>query len=155
MCSGVKIFGGDGKFGKWATIIKAFELPPHHAVRLKVQFWKYIYVIYSELIHGTRRNSLSILMIILFIDRSSITVRVNHCVEVTNITNVGGHSEWNELVLDMNLAFKHSAPTAVVGFSSTLDQAADDESWGIRDFQFFAYKCPEGCDACVQGETQE
>lgn len=39
-CSGTKMFGGFGKFGAGATATKVFELPPHHTIYLKLQFWK-------------------------------------------------------------------------------------------------------------------
>lgn len=34
------MFGGFGKFGAGATATKVFELPPHHTIYLKLQFWK-------------------------------------------------------------------------------------------------------------------
>ena len=29
------------------------------------------------------------------------------------------------------------------------------ESWGIRDFSLSIEKCPDGCDACVEGDSAE
>ncbi|CAK94526.1 unnamed protein product (macronuclear) [Paramecium tetraurelia] len=39
-CSGTKMFGGFGKFGARAVASKAFELPPHSYINIKLQFWK-------------------------------------------------------------------------------------------------------------------
>jgi proprotein convertase subtilisin/kexin type 5 len=32
--------------------------------------------------------------------------------------------------------------------TTTLNQEAADESWGIRDFFIFVEKCPAGCTIC-------
>jgi hypothetical protein len=43
---------------------------------------------------------------------------------------------------------KHNAPTLLVVLTSTLNEAADNESWGISDFQVYIEACPSGCLVC-------
>jgi hypothetical protein len=44
---------------------------------------------------------------------------------------------WAEQVVDISVAFDHINPQPVVTVTSTLNQAADDESWGVRNFLLF------------------
>lgn len=39
--------------------------------------------------------------------------------------------------MDVDVWLDHVAPTAKLVFTTTLDQAANDESWGLRNFQLF------------------
>jgi hypothetical protein len=41
---------------------------------------------------------------------------------------------WNEYTSDVDITIPHSASTVTVLISSTIDQDANDESWGFRDF---------------------
>jgi hypothetical protein len=34
--------------------------------------------------------------------------------------------------------------------TSTLEENADNESWGIRDFMISFSPCPEGCSVCTE-----
>lgn len=40
-------------------------------------------------------------------------------------------------------------------FTSNLNEAADNESWAIRDFELLLLKCPEKCDSCKSGDENE
>jgi hypothetical protein len=53
-------------------------------------------------------------------------------------------SNWNELIIDVDLVVDHRGDTAEIKFSSSLDQGAEDgtvstlntvESWGFRKFR--------------------
>jgi hypothetical protein len=49
----------------------------------------------------------------------------------------GTVSQWTEDLYDVDVTFDHMSPTANVEVRSTLNQAALDESWGIRDVILF------------------
>jgi hypothetical protein len=53
------------------------------------------------------------------------------------------------MVMDLKIDVKHTGPTAIVLFTSNLNEAATNESWAIRDFQIFVEKCPDNCAACT------
>lgn len=66
----------------------------------------------------------------------------------TNLCGWEGQERFTELIKNVDVTFVHTSPTANVRITSTLNQAASDESWGIRDFQISI----EACEApnCVQ-----
>lgn len=44
--------------------------------------------------------------------------------------------------------FEHNNVDAVVVLTSTLNQGANDESWGVKNFRIGLTTCPEGCSIC-------
>jgi len=61
-----------------------------------------------------------------------------------------GASNWGERVATLEVEFAHSNGDLAVEFSSTLNQVAADESWGVRDFQVYLEKCEEGCEIVAE-----
>ena len=51
------------------------------------------------------------------------------------------HSGWWEEVQTFTIGFAHSSPDLTLKFWSSLDQAADDEAWGIGDITFTLTDC--------------
>jgi hypothetical protein len=41
-------------------------------------------------------------------------------------------------------------PNVVIAMTSTLDENADNESWGIRDFELDITACPDACKTCTK-----
>jgi hypothetical protein len=56
---------------------------------------------------------------------------------------------WNEQTLDVDVSFPHSDDTAMVKVYTTLNQAANDESWGVRQLNIFLALCPDNCSTCT------
>lgn len=50
-------------------------------------------------------------------------------------------------------AFVHNFPTITVIMTSSLNEAADNESWGFREFQIALEGCPDGCSLCTAGQA--
>lgn len=50
--------------------------------------------------------------------------------------------------MKVSLSVKHNAPTVVVAITSTLNEKATNESWGIRDFTLDIKECPDSCKVC-------
>ena len=57
-------------------------------------------------------------------------------------------TNWNDVVDVIDVTFDHNQPTLIIIMSSTLNEKADNESWGIRDFELSIVKCPAGCSVC-------
>lgn len=54
-------------------------------------------------------------------------------------------------MVKVSISVKHNAPTVVVAITSTLNEAAGNESWGIRDFTLDLKECPDSCKVCDWG----
>lgn len=69
--------------------------------------------------------------------------------ESTNICGAGVDA-WKDTIEQIDATFPHNNPNMQILMTTTLNQAAADESWGIRDFYVFVEKCPAGCTICNQ-----
>ena len=48
----------------------------------------------------------------------------------------------------IDITFDHSNVDATIVIASTLDQVANDESWGVKNFRIGLSLCPKECDIC-------
>lgn len=66
-------------------------------------------------------------------------------------TDVGGNqgANWAEKIVNIELNVVHRAPAVRVHMTSTLNEAWENESWGIRDFQLFVGRCHGNCRSCT------
>jgi hypothetical protein len=88
--------GGFGKFGKGATAVKHFDLPPHRKLRIMTEVWKIDSWDNEEFyIKADIEKVYSIKMG--FADKG--------------LTNVCGqaHNNWNERQLNIDVSFDHKA----------------------------------------------
>lgn len=46
------------------------------------------------------------------------------------------------------MSVDHYMPTLIITMTTSLNENADNESWGIRDFQLLITPCPSGCKIC-------
>jgi len=46
----------------------------------------------------------------------------------------GAGADWNEEIVDLEVELEHADETLRIGFSSSLDEGATNESWGLRNF---------------------
>jgi hypothetical protein len=51
------------------------------------------------------------------------------------------------MVQSVETEVQHTGP-ALVRITSNLNEAADNESWGVRDFFIYVAKCADNCAAC-------
>lgn len=123
VCSGVQLFGGFKLFGKGAAIQKQFPLPTHNKFVLRFQFWK---------IDSWDNEQMMVYVDNILVHKQAFRNQ-GFKVSVCGAANKG----WNEEVEDVQISLDHTAPNAVVKITTTLNQAANDESWGIRDFEIF------------------
>lgn len=47
---------------------------------------------------------------------------------------------------------EHNSPTLTLLLTSSVNELADNESWGIREFQITAQECPKDCKLCSKGD---
>lgn len=62
-----------------------------------------------------------------------------------------GHvtADWRELFVRVEVDVAHSKPDALVEITSNLNEAADNESWGVRDFFVYFASCAKDCGECT------
>jgi len=61
----------------------------------------------------------------------------------------GQGGDWNESIINLEVKVAHSAPEVSIEFSSTLNEAATNESWGIRDFHLLRNQVWDGEEGCA------
>ncbi|CAD8069667.1 unnamed protein product [Paramecium sonneborni] len=139
-CNEVKLFGGYGVFGKNTRVTKLFQLPPHHSIQLRLEFWKidswddekfYIYLdqneVFSQMFGASSTNS-------------------NLCGnEATGIV-------WREEIHQINIIKNHNFKSLLILLTSNLNGQLD-EWWGIRQFRLYIYPCPNGCQTCTSDDS--
>ncbi|CAD8071148.1 unnamed protein product [Paramecium sonneborni] len=139
-CGGTFMFGGFRVFGSRTTVSKVFQLPPHSLINIKVQFWKIdswdneeAYIFVDDQLAWSRK------------------FQVNE----GDGQKCGQGGDWREMTLNLDLNVRHTGTTAIVLFTSDLNEAPDNESWAIRDFVISIEKCPDGCSACQFDDKTE
>lgn len=55
----------------------------------------------------------------------------------------------------MAVEVDHTKSDMLVEFKTTLNQGAQDESWGVRDFYLHVAYCSENCKECVGPKEAE
>jgi len=61
-----------------------------------------------------------------------------------NACGVGGN--WREDIVDVDVTVDHTAGSLAVVISSTLNQPANDESWGVRNILIYTLDLPNAQD---------
>ena len=61
----------------------------------------------------------------------------------------GQINDWRELLTQIEVDVVHTAEKASFQIATNLDEAANNESWGIRDFYVFIAKCSDNCAQCT------
>lgn len=129
-CNEVKLFGGFRVLGNGSSAVLYLDLPPHFMVRVKFTLYK-IDSWDNELFLG-------------YADGDQKHSKAYGLADNKNLCGAG----WNDEVDQIDLTFAHNNPNIQILLTSTLNQVAADESWGIRDFYLFVEKCPNGCLFC-------
>ncbi|CAD8108750.1 unnamed protein product [Paramecium primaurelia] len=127
---GKSVFGGKNGFAVGTTIYKLLEIPqPHHTIRMKLRIWAI--------------NKWESEYIIVKADGVVVNKQLVH----SGLTNNFAQFLFQEIF------FFHSAPSVIIEITSTLDEANNNESWGVRDIDIQAITCPVGCDLCSYSDT--
>lgn len=58
------------------------------------------------------------------------------------------HVHYQEQLEQISIVAPHKMTNLVITMTTNLDEAANNESWGIRDFQIFVYTCAANCVIC-------
>ncbi|CAD8118939.1 unnamed protein product [Paramecium sonneborni] len=136
-CSGIVVFGGYENIGAKALLSNTItNIVPHSKVMVKFTFWK-----------------------IDFWDNEEFYVKIDDkqvqklAFQKTDGIDLCGakqtNSGYGEKIVSIEIIQKHSSPTLIISFSSSLKNDPDEQSWGIRDFFLFAAQCTKFCDECV------
>ena len=48
----------------------------------------------------------------------------------------------------VDVTFDHTNIEASIVITTTLDEVAPNESWGVKNFRIGLTLCPKGCDIC-------
>ncbi|CAD8095968.1 unnamed protein product [Paramecium primaurelia] len=118
ICANSNLLGGFPLLGKDASIALTFDLPKHKKIRVKLEFWKF----------DTWDNE----WFIVFADG----IQVYQVQFGLNGVQVNcGSSNPNAYFKNLDFEFLHDQPSINLVLKSTLDEIAENESWGIRNFQ--------------------
>lgn len=127
-------------FGAGAAVGTKINLQPHYEVTLsfnlfKVDSWdNEVFLVYAD---GTQVYS----------EYFSLTDGSQMCGTDNNI-----FLEHKQFV---SITIPHNSPSITLIMTSSLNQDAADESWGIRDFSITMKSCPDGCVVCNNNNQNE
>jgi hypothetical protein len=62
---------------------------------------------------------------------------------------------WKAKKYDVEFLVPHNSPLVNIIMTSTLDQDANDESWGFREFFVSYLDCPSKCGVCHSPSVNE
>lgn len=134
-CGGVPLFGGFNLFGKGTKVSKSVKLPPHYRLKVKSLFAK---------IDSWDNESA-----FLKVDDAQVWTRKFVHTEGYFSQLCGQQGDWREIFVRVEADLAHVGATALVEWSTTLDENKDNESFGLRDFHIFAAKCASFCAKCT------
>ncbi|CAK59325.1 unnamed protein product (macronuclear) [Paramecium tetraurelia] len=131
LCNGQNLVGGTQLLAKDASITLSFELPRHTKIRIKLQLWKFDswdnewFRVFAD---GTQVYQLQI--------------------GLNGALILCGTYSTSSYVKNLDFNFLHNQQSIILMMTSTLDEPADNEAWGIRNFQLF-YGVPKDCSNSV------
>lgn len=132
-CKQYRIFGGYGVLGANSALTSVIQLPPHYLVRVQFNFYK---------IDSWDNEAFYI-----YLDGLASYRAVYQYTSGQQLCG-NQNANWNELILPIDITMEHNAATLVVVMQTTLNEAANNESWGISDFKLLIEQCPKGCVTC-------
>lgn len=137
-CGTETIFGGYGKMGNWAYVVKNFyELPIHTAVEVTLKLF--------------------------FVDTwdgETFYVQIDYQNKILLTNNYRDHSGDVCGAIDSDYIIPlvtsgqvaHTSSSMRLQFDGTLDQSLTDESWGIKNLKIYlTNNCPNSCITCSLG----
>lgn len=114
------------------------SLPPHYLVKVQFNFIKI----------GTWENE----SFLLYLDGYEIYRRTFLHSDGTKVCGV--NNNWKEEIVLVSVMREHNAATLLIVMQTTLNQHANDESWGITDFVVSIEECPLGCVTCTSSNPE-
>lgn len=124
-CSGIPIAGGPGQLGAEAVVSKVVQgLPPHYKLKIQYQFWKV----------DSWDNEIAYL----YVDRREQWRQVFSWSEGVELCYGGGAGS-PEKIVNVNREVFHTMDAVLLEFKTTLDEGADNESWGLRQFYLWVH----------------
>jgi len=132
------MFGGFGNFGKAARVSKKIDLPPHYRIKIKMTYFK------LDSWDGHEGW--------LAVEGERIWKRAFGVAEAYKLCGVGEYT-WKGIFVGVDAEVAHTKGVANVMISSDLDEAPENESFGVRDFFIYIAKCAKACSQC-SGPTE-
>eukprot|EP00164_Ancoracysta_twista_P000778 GFYU01001022.1.p1 GENE.GFYU01001022.1~~GFYU01001022.1.p1 ORF type:complete len:1352 (-),score=396.68 GFYU01001022.1:117-3695(-) len=119
-CGAFTMLGGFGVMGKGGALTKTFDLSDfkHSHVKVEATLWKI--------------DSWDNEHLLVFADHNNV---YNHKLHSNSGQNVCGqmHKGWNEYAVSFSRTIAHMRDSLHVRITSTLNQGAKDESWGLQN----------------------
>lgn len=134
-CGGITMFGGFGLFGKDALIKNRIKLTPHYRLKVKLLMAKI----------DSWDNERGILKV------DGVEAWSQAFAHNQGYWNniCGQASDWRELLVRVEVEVAHTKSDVLIEFTSTLNEAPENESWGIRDFFLYSAQCAKDCAECT------
>lgn len=140
-CGTKMLFGGYYKFGANAYLQRTITgLSAHYLARLRFQFMK---------IDSWENEDF-----IISIDGVALrTTSLNENSPSTMQPDLCGMFSKGETDMTFKETFSHSLSSLTVKFSTSLNEYAGNESWGISNLELLIYKCNAGCPQGCYGPS--
>ncbi|CAD8205747.1 unnamed protein product [Paramecium pentaurelia] len=131
ICANTNLLGGFSLFGKDASVALNFDLPNHTKIRIKLEFWKFD--TWDHEWFKVFANGIQVFQVQFGYNGVQVICGSNY-------------KEAYKKKLDFE--FDHIQSTVDLIMTTSLNELADNESWGIRDFQLL-YGVPKECSNSI------
>ncbi|CAD8181501.1 unnamed protein product [Paramecium octaurelia] len=138
ICNGFSLFGGFNLFGNTTIVSKHFSLPTHYQLKITFEFWKI--------------DSWDNEFVYIFVDDA---LWKKHYYWNEGIQLCGDQrtiASWYEVKEPITITMNHTSESLIFIMTTNLDEYADGESFGFRDFQLSIVRCPQGCLYCSDSD---
>ncbi|CAD8083149.1 unnamed protein product [Paramecium primaurelia] len=139
-CGSSSIIGGYNLFSNGVAATLFIDLQPHY--KMKISF--------SLFIIDTWDNE----YFYLYADQDLVFTQ-----KYSNINGQGEicgqpGSNRKDQIHQIEIEFDHTGLTSFIQLTSNLNDSADDESWGFRNFRIYIFECPPQCYVCSKVDQQ-
>jgi hypothetical protein len=114
------------------------RIPPHYKLKINVQLWK-IQTWDNELMQ-------------VFVDGFLWETKWAYAAGASICG--AGKDNWHEKLYNVEILVPHNSPSALFILTSTLNEGADNEAWGFRDFHLSYLPCPGDCGICSEPDPR-
>ncbi|CAD8120114.1 unnamed protein product [Paramecium sonneborni] len=139
---GIEVYGGYNNFGSKTILSKQFIMKPHFKVRIQVQWVK---------IDSWDNEQGQMLVDGTVVWKNNYTNSDEYGIKVCGNLN----ENYKTVYQNIDITVDHTGKYMLLQFKSTLDQAADDESFGLTDLYIYYLPCADQCDECSGPQIQD
>ncbi|CAD8200579.1 unnamed protein product [Paramecium octaurelia] len=136
VCGNVALIGGYSNFGTQSVLNKTIAMKPHYRIRVQALWAK---------IDSWDNEQGQLMVDGKVVWQQNYTNSDGYKSKICGNTN---EKNYKTVFQRIDVIVDHTGNNMVVSFTSTLDQASEDESFGVRDLNIFYLPCADGCEEC-------